>query len=152
MTAKKCTKKRDARAKLLFYQSKPIAFLPFSLTSPYSFAKAPYRGIRNLWKFWLCNPVSCALESGIPLTMEPGIQVTLKKNGIEYLESGIHGVESRTQNPEFPYMVRGGGWWGERTCSIWIQPLCLFCVRLPVNWLTTINKKFIHMSTKHLFS
>ena len=41
--------------------------------------------------------------------MEPGIQVTLKKNGIEYLESGIHGVESRTQNPEFPYMVRGGG-------------------------------------------
>ena len=41
--------------------------------------------------------------------MEPGIQVTLKKNGIEYLESGIHGVESRIQNPEFPYMVRGGG-------------------------------------------
>ena len=41
--------------------------------------------------------------------MEPGIQVTLKKNGVEYLESGIHGVESRTQNPEFPYRVRGGG-------------------------------------------
>ena len=33
MTAKKCTKKRDARAKLFFCQSKPIsiAFLPFSL-------------------------------------------------------------------------------------------------------------------------
>ena len=29
--AKKCTKKRDARAKLLFCQSKPIAFLPFSV-------------------------------------------------------------------------------------------------------------------------
>ena len=29
MTAKKCTKKRDARAKLLFYRSKPVAFLPF---------------------------------------------------------------------------------------------------------------------------
>ena len=41
--------------------------------------------------------------------MEPGIQVTLKKNGIEYLECGIQGVESRIQNPEFPYMVRGGG-------------------------------------------
>ena len=33
-TAKKCPKKRDARAKLLFYQSKPIAFLTFSLPSP----------------------------------------------------------------------------------------------------------------------
>ena len=32
MTAKKCRKKRDARAKLLFCQSKPIAFLAFSLT------------------------------------------------------------------------------------------------------------------------
>ena len=29
-------KKRDARAKLLFCQSKPIALLPFSLTSPSS--------------------------------------------------------------------------------------------------------------------
>ena len=30
-TAKKCTRERDAHAKLLFCQSKPIAFLPFSL-------------------------------------------------------------------------------------------------------------------------
>ena len=29
-TAKKCTKKRDAGAKLLFYQYEPIDFLPFS--------------------------------------------------------------------------------------------------------------------------
>ena len=35
-TAKKCTKKRDARAKLLFCLSKPIVFLPFSLPSPSS--------------------------------------------------------------------------------------------------------------------
>ena len=35
-TAKKCTKKRDARAKLLFCQSKPKAFLPFSVPSPLS--------------------------------------------------------------------------------------------------------------------
>ena len=35
MTAKKCTKERDARAKL-FCQSKLIAFLPFSLPSPSS--------------------------------------------------------------------------------------------------------------------
>ena len=40
-TAKKCTKKRDARAKLLFCQSKPIAFLPFSLPSPSSLLKLP---------------------------------------------------------------------------------------------------------------
>ena len=42
MTAKKCTKKRDARAKLLFYRSKPVAFLPFSLTSPSSLLKLPH--------------------------------------------------------------------------------------------------------------
>ena len=33
-TVEKCTKKRDARAKLLFGLSKPIAFLPLSLPSP----------------------------------------------------------------------------------------------------------------------
>ena len=38
-TAKKCTKKRDARAKLLFCQFKPIAFLLFSLPSPSSLLK-----------------------------------------------------------------------------------------------------------------
>ena len=39
---KKCTKKRDARAKLLlffFCESKPIAFMPFSLKSPLSLLK-----------------------------------------------------------------------------------------------------------------
>ena len=39
MTAKKCTKKRDVRAELLICQSKPIAFLPFSLPLPTSFLK-----------------------------------------------------------------------------------------------------------------
>ena len=38
-TAQKCTKKRDARAELLFCLSKPIAFLPFSLPSPSSLLK-----------------------------------------------------------------------------------------------------------------
>ena len=36
MTAKKCTKKRDARATLLLCQSKPIAFLQLSLLWPLS--------------------------------------------------------------------------------------------------------------------
>ena len=39
--AKKCTKKRDARAKLLFYQSKPIGLLPFSLPSLSPLLKFP---------------------------------------------------------------------------------------------------------------
>ena len=37
--AKKCTKKRDARAELLFCQSKPFVFLPFSLMPPSSLLK-----------------------------------------------------------------------------------------------------------------
>ena len=41
VTAKKCTKKRDARVKLLFCQFKPIAFLRLSLTSPSSLPKLP---------------------------------------------------------------------------------------------------------------
>ena len=41
MTAKKRTKKRDARAESLFCQSKRIAFLPFLLTSPSSLLKLP---------------------------------------------------------------------------------------------------------------
>ena len=40
--AKKCTKRREARAKFgLLFQSKPIAFLPFSFTSPSSLLKLP---------------------------------------------------------------------------------------------------------------
>ena len=36
VTAKKCTKKRDARAGLLFLPIQPIAFLTLSLSSPSS--------------------------------------------------------------------------------------------------------------------
>ena len=38
---KEIEKKRAAREKLLFCQSKPIAFLPFLLTSPPSLLKLP---------------------------------------------------------------------------------------------------------------
>ena len=48
VTAKKCTKKRDARAKLFFCQYKPIAFLPFLLTSPSSLLKLPNVMVRHL--------------------------------------------------------------------------------------------------------
>ena len=41
VTARKNTKKRDVRAKLLFCQCKPIASLPFSLTSPLPLLNLP---------------------------------------------------------------------------------------------------------------
>ena len=47
VTAKECTNKAcctcSARAELLFFQSKPIAILPFSLPSPSSLLKLPSR-------------------------------------------------------------------------------------------------------------
>ena len=64
MTEKKCTKKRDARAELLFCQSIPFAFLPSSLMSP-SLLKFPnplhFTGVpapqRPLPKHYPCSPV-----------------------------------------------------------------------------------------------
>ena len=41
--AKKCTKKRDARAKLLFANLNLLGFLPFSLSSPTSLLQLPIR-------------------------------------------------------------------------------------------------------------
>ena len=56
VTANKCTKRRDARAKSLFYQSKHISFLSFLLTSPSPLLKLPI--IPPWWhkRFfkWLC--------------------------------------------------------------------------------------------------
>ena len=49
VTAKKCTKKRDARAELLFCQSKAIAFLPFSLLLPSSLLKFPNTVVFTLY-------------------------------------------------------------------------------------------------------
>ena len=55
---KKCTKRHDARAKLLFCQSNPFAFLPFSLTSMKSLFKLPNKchfmkdGKSDNTKFW----------------------------------------------------------------------------------------------------
>ena len=40
-------KKRDTRAKLLFCQSKPIAFLPFSLSSASSLLKLPIEKVER---------------------------------------------------------------------------------------------------------
>ena len=48
----------------------------------------PDSGFREIFYPW--NPESCALESRI--------RVLLTKTGIQYLESGTHGMESRTQD------------------------------------------------------
>ena len=46
---RECTKNGDARAKLLFCQSKPFAFLPFSLPSPSSLRKLPINSNIPQW-------------------------------------------------------------------------------------------------------
>ena len=47
MTAKKCTKKRDARAKIVVLLTKPIVFLKFSLPSPSSDLKVPSKTLKE---------------------------------------------------------------------------------------------------------
>ena len=76
----------------------------------------PCCGIRNPRKCCLWNPGCWVLESGIqikesgiPITIEIKNSTVLQKNtGTQYLESGIHCVESRIQDCAglFPYM----GW------------------------------------------
>ena len=44
---RECTKKRDVRAEFLFFQSKLVAFLPFSLTSQSSLLKLLYDKLRR---------------------------------------------------------------------------------------------------------
>ena len=69
-------------------------------------------GIPESGKIMLENPQSWALESGIQLNesksheqLQSRFQVPLTETGIQYLESGIHGVESRIQDClGFPYM------------------------------------------------
>ena len=54
---KKWTKKHDARAKLLFYQSKPIAFVPFSFMLPLSLLKLPLENVMPInWHFYKYTP------------------------------------------------------------------------------------------------
>ena len=70
----------------------------------------PCCGIRNPRNFCLWNPESWVFESGIQLKESgiPIIQVHVTKTGMQYLESGIHSMESRIQDCDglFPYM----GW------------------------------------------
>ena len=49
---RKSTKKRNTCTKLLFCQSKPVAFLPFSLPPLFSLLKLPY-GVLFIWSWAL---------------------------------------------------------------------------------------------------
>ena len=50
VTAKKCTKKRDARAELLFFLIKPVAFLSFSLPSSSSSLLIKLSNVKLFWQ------------------------------------------------------------------------------------------------------
>ena len=52
--SKKCTKKLDARAEVLFCQSRPNAFLLFSLTSPHFCLSSLINGSKEVVKFYNC--------------------------------------------------------------------------------------------------
>ena len=75
MTATKCTKKRDARAKLLPCQSKPVVFLPFLFSSPSLLLKLPLIVIQ---KFCYHSNVTSHFSS---------LKKSTRTNSYSYLES-----------------------------------------------------------------
>ena len=74
-TAKKCTKKRAARAKLLFCQSKPIGFIPFSLPSPSSLLKLPNVYPPATLKLKPCSVVFCLFRKDRGRTTDKAVRV-----------------------------------------------------------------------------
>ena len=60
MTAKKCTKKRDAHAKLLYCQSQTIGFLPFSFRfcpgTALQLRKPIYNSVNAIYKYTTRHP------------------------------------------------------------------------------------------------
>ena len=77
MTAKKCTEKRDNKRAKLFCQSKPIAFLPFSLPSSSSLLKVRSRNeTRTIysscqWYIFRLRRVRCKTRLIFPLVNGP---------------------------------------------------------------------------------
>ena len=73
-TAKKCTKKRDARTKLLFCQSKSTAFLTFLLSSPSSSSslKLPsvIRIVLGSWTLYFALNFTAVRMNGVVKTDE----------------------------------------------------------------------------------
>ena len=115
-------KKARCTCRVVVLLIQPIAFLTFSLSSSSWHLKVPsFMQLRYLRPsltspyvneesgFWnpgnvcLWNPESWASDSRIQLKnseshLESRIQVPLTNAGIEYLESGIRGVDSRIQD------------------------------------------------------
>ena len=71
--AKKCTKKHDARANLLFFLNKPIAVLTFSLPAQSSVLKLPInrRGLRILPGCCEYGPLLLSKENSRTKLIEP---------------------------------------------------------------------------------
>ena len=93
-------------------------------------------GIRENFAWWIRNPelwdpeyslrnseshLRLEFRENHSLLLEFRIQVTLTKTGIQYVESGIHGLESRFQNcPGLPYLGRkkiSGQWVTDKDCD-----------------------------------
>ena len=73
-TAKKCTKKRDARTKLLFCQSKSTAFLTFSLSSPSSSSSLKLPSVTRIvlgsWTLYFALNFTAVRMNGVVKTDE----------------------------------------------------------------------------------
>ena len=89
-TSKKCTKKRDAREKLLFCQSKPIAFLSFSLPPrrPWLSSLCKFvNSVRSFWTFFrVCYPPHLSKGEVLPIVAYTG---RLHPKAIPFQVSGI---------------------------------------------------------------
>ena len=109
-TGKKCTRKRDVRAKLLFCQCKPIAFLPFSLTSPSSLLKlliiSNETGTRSSkWRIsrwtigsWACSAHQLLWSCSVHKTCHDSI--TNFSSWATSLDSSSHNVSRQSIVPE----------------------------------------------------
>ena len=116
-TAKKYAKKRDARAKLLFYYYKFIAFLPFSLPSTSLLAKLPFVVIQ---KFCYHGNVTSHFSS----LLDAGQACCLIYKQTEELgrERGVLGSEHwKTYTlPDWTTFFAGGLYWISRSSDAWV--------------------------------
>ena len=110
MTTKQCTKKRNARVELLLCQSKPIAFLPFSLTSPSSLLKLPIisYGTAVLFISRQKRSINSSLFSKVPRACRTSI-TGKNRHGTSYNHSTYYNrmvvLETHNTVPQLSLMV-----------------------------------------------
>ena len=131
-TAKNPTKKHDARAKLLFCQCKPNAFLPFSLTSLSSFLKLQIvsngTGTRSskwrIWRrtigSWACSAHQLFWSSSVHKTCHHSI--TNFSSWATSLDSSSHNVSRQSIVSEVWWWTKKmdrNHWWSCETRKFW---------------------------------